>query len=74
MISVGSKSGSSYKNRYPNHFLEFDNLQYVTEEMALQIYFNRRIRAARIANKDMQPVLPYDFADKKELEGGQDHA
>jgi len=73
MVTVGSKSGSSYKSRYPNHFLELDNLQYVSEEMALQIYFNRRIRAARVANKEMQPVLPYDFADKKELKGGQDY-
>ena len=69
--SIGGKTpGSSYVKRYPNHFVEFDDLRYVSEELALQIYFNKRIRAARLANSAMQPILPYDFADRKELKGG----
>ncbi|MBS1776028.1 MAG: antA/AntB antirepressor family protein [Bacteroidetes bacterium] len=74
MIAIGSNHPSGpeyhYRKRYPNRFVSYDDVHYISEELALQIYYNRLVTATRKANKKMQPVLPPDFSDKKEIQGG----
>lgn len=59
-----------YGKNYPNHFVVFDDMRYISRELILQIYHSRLVRLARKANKAMAPVLPQNFADPKELKGG----
>ena len=68
-----SVGGSIYerKRRYPNHFIELDNVTYCTEEMANLMAMSKSVSRHRTAIKDMQPVLPLDWGTQPlELKGG----
>ena len=68
-----SVGGSIYerKRRYPNHFIELDNVTYCTEEMANLMAMTKSVARHRTAIKDMQPVLPLDWGTQPlELKGG----
>lgn len=54
-------SGFHYRSAYPNHFIVMGKVSYLTEELATQIFHSRRLAAARRANKQMQPVIPFNF-------------
>jgi len=61
---MGIKTGGSLydrKRRYPNHFIELDNITYCSEEMANMMVMNRSLIRHRNAVKTMQPLLPLDF-------------
>lgn len=69
-----STGGSIYdrKRRYPNHFIELDNVTYCTEEMANLMAMSKSLARHRTAIKDMQPVLPLDWGTQPlELKGGE---
>lgn len=66
-------SGGYYQRvkRYPNHFIKFDGLTYVSEEMANLIVMNRSVYRHRATIKNMQPLLPLDFGAPIEKLGGR---
>ena len=68
-----SVGGSIYerKRRYPNHFIELDNVTYCTEEMANLMAMSKSVTRHRTAIKEMQPLLPLDWGTQPlELKGG----
>ena len=68
-----SVGGSIYerKRRYPNHFIELDNVTYCTEEMANLMAMSKSVNRHRTAIKEMQPLLPLDWGTQPlELKGG----
>lgn len=71
---LGYKSGGSLydrKRRYPNHFIVFDNMTYVSEEMANLMAMSKSVTRHRTAIKEMQPLLPLDWGTQPlELKGG----
>lgn len=76
MTAMGKKPGGSlyyYTKRYANHFVNLEGVWYVSEELAFQIYHSRLVTLARRVNTKMQPVLPFNFADSKELQEGGHH-
>lgn len=61
---LGYRTGGSMydrKRRYPNHFIEFDKITYVSEEMANLMAMNRSVNRHRTAIREMQPLLAFDF-------------
>ena len=71
---LGYKSGGSLydrKRRYPNHFIVYDNMTYVSEEMANLMAMSKSVTRHRTAIKEMQPLLPLDWGTQPlELKGG----
>ena len=70
---IGYKSGGSLsarKYRYPNHFIVFDNITYVSEEMANMMVMTKSLTRHRTAIKEMQPLLPLDFGAPIKSIGG----
>ena len=71
---LGYKSGGSLydrKRRYPNHFIVFDKITYVSEEMANLMAMSKSVTRHRTAIKEMQPLLPLDWGTQPlELKGG----
>jgi phage anti-repressor protein len=70
--SVGynkKSSGYSYRIGYPGHFITMGHLTLITEELCLQIFASRKLKAARAANKAMQPVLPFGFGTPLQVGG-----
>lgn len=72
---IGYKSGGSLsarKYRYPNHFITFDNVTYVSEEMANMMVMTKSLTRHRSAIKEMQPLLPLDFGAPIKSIGGRE--
>lgn len=70
---IGFKSGGSLsarKYRYPNHFIVFDNVTYVSEEMANLMVMTKSLTRHRTAVREMQPLLPLDFGAPIKSIGG----
>jgi phage anti-repressor protein len=67
-----STGGSIYarRQRYPNHFITFDSIIYVSEEMANLMAMNKSVSRHREAIRDMQPLLPLDFGSPIQKLGG----
>lgn len=68
-----STGGSIYdrKKRYPNHFIDFDRVTYVSEEMANLMAMNKSVTRHRDAIRNMQPLLPLDFGAPIKNIGGR---
>lgn len=61
-IGASTRSSSSKRRQhYWMHFVEWNNRLYITEEYALQLALNHRVRTNRTVLKAMQPVIPLDF-------------
>ncbi|NCB82975.1 MAG: hypothetical protein EOM44_00525 [Bacteroidia bacterium] len=73
-LALGYTSGGGIyerKRRYPNHFIEFDKITYVSEELATLMMYQRQQLNYRAMVKDMEPVLPLDWGTQPlELKGG----
>jgi phage anti-repressor protein len=67
-----STGGSIYdrKRRYPNHFIDFDGICYVSEEMANLMAMSKSVSRHRASIKTMQPLLPLDFGAPIKAIGG----
>lgn len=64
-IGMNSKSGAASQRvgKYPQHFVKFNNLTYVTEEFALHLYHQRQVFQNRVVMANMQAVLPLNFGE-----------
>lgn len=59
-----TKSGTNArKHRYPGHFILQGRLLLITEEFALHLHHQKQVFNNRLALKQMQPVLPFNFGD-----------
>jgi len=68
---TSSGSLAARKNRYPNHFVKIDGLNYTSEEMANMMLFSRKVYEYRKTIKVMQPLLPLDFGGPIKKIGGK---
>lgn len=58
------KSGSgSRRAKYWQHFIKEGTILYITEEFSLHLFHQKRVFNNRVALKEMQPVLPYNFGE-----------
>lgn len=72
MVTVGysnKSSGYNYRIGYAGHFVTMGAVCLISQELALQIYHSRRLAATRRVNKQMQPVLPFNFGEPLKLGG-----
>lgn len=62
-IGMNAKSGgaSTRVAKYPQHFVKFNNLLYITEEFALHLHHQRQVTLNRTVLKNAQPVIPLNF-------------
>lgn len=70
---LGIKAGGSLyamRKRYPNQFVDFNNVVHITKELCQLTMLNRTVRHKREVVKAMQPVLPLDFGAPIQLKGG----
>jgi anti-repressor protein len=70
---LGYTTGGSFysrRQRYPNHFITFDSIIYVSEEMANLMAMNKSVTRHREAIREMQPLLPLDFGSPIQKLGG----
>lgn len=66
-----TKSGTGQRRaRYWQHFIKEGHELYITQEMALHLHHQRQVFNNRLALKEMQPVLPFDFGNPLQLKGG----
>lgn len=70
--SANNNGGRS--QRYPQHFVRFGKLLYITEEFALHLYHQKQVFNNRIVLKNSQPVLPLDFGQSDLFLKGGNHA
>lgn len=71
---LGIKAGGSLyamRKRYPNQFVDFNNVVHITKELCQLTMLNRTVRQKREVVKAMQPVLPLDFGAPIQLKGGR---
>lgn len=71
---LGVKPGGSIysmRQRYPNQYVEFNNVLHITKELCQLTMLNRTVRHKREIVKAMQPVLPLDFGAPIQLKGGR---
>jgi len=69
LIRCGYKASSNgnRRDRYWMHFVKEDNHLYVTEEFSLHLFRQKQVINNRAAMVSMQPVLPLNFGDPKQL-------
>lgn len=60
-------SSAGRRHRYPGHFVTQGHSLYVTQEFATHLFHQKKVYNNRQALKSMQPVLPLNFGDVKEL-------
>lgn len=63
-MSVQGGSVSLRVAKYPQHFVKFNNLLYITEEFALHLYHQKAVTINRTAIKNSPPVLPLGFGQQ----------
>lgn len=70
LVKIGAVTGRSYERikRYPQHFLQLDNLWYITEELAQQIVLRRSVYQSHKRVTATQGVLVLGFG--KTTKGG----
>lgn len=57
--------------RYPQHFVKFGRVLYVTQEFAQHLYHQKAVANNRVVMRNSQPVLPLDFGQTAlPLKGG----
>jgi phage anti-repressor protein len=63
-----TKAGTGQrKARYWMHFVKEGRQLYITQEFALHLYRQRQVINNRAVMLNMQPVLPFNFGDPKQL-------
>jgi phage anti-repressor protein len=68
--SVNAGCAHSRVHKYPAHFVRMGHPYYVTEEFALHLWHQRAVLNNRVALKQSQPVLPFDFGSSIQTKGG----
>jgi hypothetical protein len=62
-----ANNNGNRRHRYWMHFVKEGNVLFVTKDFALHLYHQKQVINNRAALKEMQPVLPFNFADTKTL-------
>lgn len=75
-LSNNAGSASTRVAKYPQHFVKFNNLLYITEEFAIHLHHQRQLTLNRTVLKNTQPVIPLDFGQTSLFlpKGGQNNA
>lgn len=63
-------SSAGHRHRYAGHFVLNGRTLLVTAEFSLHLYRQRQVMNNRIALREMQPVLPFNFGDASTLNLG----
>lgn len=62
-----SSPNGSRRTKYWMHFVKDGNILYVTADFALHLFHQKKVFLNRKVMLQMQPVLPFNFADTKTL-------
>jgi phage anti-repressor protein len=65
-----ANANGNRRHRYWMHFIKEGNVLFVTKDFALHLYHQKKVMQNRAVMLNMQPVLPFNFAQPLKLKGG----